>query len=59
MKSNYAFGAFRDVRFLLVCDVVYIIDIRNLVNVAHTGLFYVLVGREIDILVIEIVGVFS
>ena len=45
------------VRFLMVCDVVCIIDVYNLDNLSSRGSLCVLVGREIGVWIIGIVGV--
>ena len=58
MRSNYVVDAFRDVKFFMVCDVVCTIDIPNSVNLSLRDLMYVLVGWEISMWVIGIVGVF-
>ena len=42
----------------MVCDVVCMIGILNLVNLSERGLLCVLVGREIDLWIMGIVGVF-
>ena len=44
------------VRFLMICDVVCIIGNPNLVYLLERGLLCVLVGREIGLWVIGIVG---